>query len=98
MLITSITAATLQAQQNKDDQENGKESTGLHVDRLWILLTVFAIEVFIAILAIVLAFKCGKNRGSTFIHVVVAIFFPPLYIFYALVSGCTKSNIKSKKN
>ena len=59
-----------------------------------IILIMVLIGFFITLLALYLAFKCNKTTPLIIIHVLVAFWFPPIYLLYILLVGCNKNYLK----
>lgn len=60
-----------------------EQKIALYLTIAWVL-----IEFLFFIWALYLAFKCGARRGGTLLHVLVAFFFPVIYVLYYYFSGC----------
>ena len=56
---------------------------------LAIISIIFIIELLIFIWALSLAIRCGQHSGNMLIHILLAIFFPYIYIIFALATGCS---------
>lgn len=63
-----------------------ERKVALYLTIAWVL-----IELVFFIWALYLAFKCGGRRGGTLLHVLVAFFFPIIYVLYYFLSGCGRS-------
>lgn len=74
----------LKANDTNVSQDNKK----LTESQIIFLLGIFILELVCCIISIILAIKCGKNKNQLILNLFVAIFFPFIYIFYAIFSGC----------
>lgn len=61
---------------------------------LALVALIMLVEIALVIWALVLAVRCAKNTGGGalryVIHILLALFFPLIYIIVALITGCGK--------
>jgi len=85
-----------QRKAQKKPQNNGDNNSAVTGITLAMVLTIFVIEFLFMIMAIYMAARCGVNHDQLFLNILAALFFPVIYVIYALISGCYKQG-KSRR-
>ena len=96
-MLMTLTANYLHNQYNKsklspqNGPQNGKKPPKPTPVEFWTVIAIFILEVAFMVYAIYLAVSCGQRHDQLFLNILAAIFFPVIYVIYALISGCYKS-------
>lgn len=73
---------------NNNNNYNLKKNEKLTKFIMKVIVVSMIIGTIITFVSLYLAIKCNKFNSMLIIHILLAFWFPPIYLLYILIKGC----------